>query len=511
METMKDLSQYFSNLSAAIYQGKTEYLGVPPYDASERYPEYDTNFGISGTHNPAYEGVRGVLYLLGLDETHYGTPEWNPLKDVITPGDTVVIKPNFVLSDHYKGGNLFSIITHPSVIRAVVDYAYKALGGDGRIIIADTPQMDCDFQELLERTHLLSISDLYRRKFGFEIPIRDLRNFWFKYKDENYVASQENRKKLPGDPEGSVVVDLGQRSTFAAVENTNFYGADYNRDETISHHMNGRHEYMVSKTILSADVLISVPKLKVHKKVGVTLNAKGLVGTITNKNYLVHYTLGTPEKGGDQFPANFLKGKAKLIVKTQRFLYDALLAKQSRFGSKLFRLAYEPYRKFLKPFLKRTTEELVLFDGGNWHGNDSAWRMVSDLMKVSVYADKRGVLQQSPQRKVFSVIDGIVGGEGNGPLFPDERKVGVIVSGFNHLAVDIAAARLMGFDWQKLPWVRDLLRNKDFNSFVSKPEDIMTVSNKNDLTDIMHSDSSFLSFAPHPGWAGHIEIKIPPK
>ncbi len=504
---MKELSLYFSNLLVAVYRGETEYLGEPPYNASDPYPEYDGAFETSGAHNPAYEGVRGALHLLGLDSARYGSPEWNPLGEVITPGDTVVIKPNFVLSDHYRGGNLFSVITHPSVIRAVVDYAFKALAGRGQIIIADTPQMDCDFQELLERTHLSSISGLYKNKFGFDIPIRDLRNFWFKYKDENYVASQENRKKLPGDPEGSALVDLGAKSAFGGIANTNFYGADYNRDETVSHHMNGRHEYMVSKTVLSADVLISVPKLKVHKKVGATLNAKGLVGTITNKNYLIHYTLGSPEKGGDQFPADFLKGKAKFIVRTQRFLYDALLAKQNRFGSKLFRLAYEPYRKLIKPILKKTTEKIVLFDGGNWHGNDSAWRMVSDLMKVSVYADKNGVMRDTPQRKVFSIVDGIVGGEGNGPLFPDERKVGVIVSGFNHLAVDIAAARLMGFEPQKLPWVRDLLQNEDFDFFFDDPKDVKSVGNKDEFNDIMHSDSPLLSFAPHPGWAGYVEAK----
>lgn len=506
---MKDLSRYFSNLSVAIYQGEKDYLAVPPYDASERYPEYDGRLGISGIHNPAYEGVRGALHLLGLDERHYGSADWNPFSEIITPGETVVIKPNFVLSDHYRGGNLFSIITHPSVIRAVVDYACKALDGKGRIIIADTPQMDCDFQELLERTHLGSISELYRTKFGFDIPIRDLRNFWFKYKDENYFASQENRKGLPGDPEGSALIDLGGKSAFNTVANTNFYGADYNRDETIAHHTQGRQEYMVSKTILGADVLISVPKLKVHKKVGATLNAKGLVGTITNKNYLVHYTLGSPEKGGDQYPPDIFRGKAKFIMKVQRFLSDALLSKKNKLGSRLFRLAYEPYRIFIKPILRRTTENISLFDGGNWHGNDSAWRMVSDLMKISIYADKNGVMQETPQRKVFSIVDGIVGGEGNGPLFPDERKVGLIISGFNHLAVDIAAIRLMGFDWQKLPWISNLLQDKNFEFFVPDPKDVATVSNKNELSDIMHSDSPFLSFAPHPGWVGHIEVKRP--
>ena len=72
-------------------------------------------------------------------------------------GDKVVVKPNFVLSRHSRGGDLFSIITHPSVLRAVIDYVYKALEGEGSIIIADAPQMDCNFQELMKATQLAGI------------------------------------------------------------------------------------------------------------------------------------------------------------------------------------------------------------------------------------------------------------------------------------------------------------------------------------------------------------------
>ncbi len=505
MAIMNDVDKFFRNLSVAVYRGEGIYLDEPPFDASERYPEYDADFGVAAKHNPAYESVRESFHLLGLDGDRYGKSSWNPLNGIITPGETVVIKPNFVLSDHYRGGNLFSIITHPSVLRVVVDYAFKALHGNGKIIIADTPQMDCDFQELLQRTNLSSIEDLYRQKHGFEISVRDLRNFWFKYKDENYVASQENRKVLPGDPEGSVTINLAGKSAFDEVKNTNFYGADYNRDETITHHTHGKQEYMLSRTVLSADTLISVPKLKVHKKVGVTLNAKGLVGTITNKNYLVHYTLGASEKGGDQFPDNFLNGKTKIIVGLQRYLYDKLLARKNRFGSTLFRAAYAPYRKFIKPLMKKTTEKIVLFDGGNWHGNDSAWRMVSDLMKISIYADKNGVMRDTPQRKMFSVIDGIIGGEGNGPLFPAERNIGLIISGYNYLAVDVVAARLMGFDWRKLAWVTDLLNNKQYDFYVKTPGDIVVISNDEQFTNALDSESVFFDFAPHPGWIGHIE------
>lgn len=502
---MQDISEYFRNLSVAIHKGGTDYPTVPPFNPSKRYPEYDRRLETGSEENAAYEGVRNALHLLDLDRSNYDTPDWNPLGEIIVPGNTVVIKPNFVLSDHYRGGNLFSVITHPSVIRAVVDYAFKALRGIGRIIIADTPQMDCDFGELLERTNLPAIQELYKTTFGFDIPVRDLRQFWFKYKDENYVASQERRQRLPGDPEGNLVINLHGKSAFDSVRNTNYYGADYNRDETISHHTGAKQEYMVSKTVLGADVLISIPKLKVHKKVGVTLNAKGFVGTITNKNYLVHYTIGEPGKGGDQFPAGFLTGKVKLIVAVQRYLYDALLAKRNRAGSILFRMIYTPYRKFLKPMLKKTTSKIVLLDGGNWYGNDSAWRMVSDLMKISIYADKNGIMRDSPQRRVFSVVDGIIGGEGNGPLFPDERKVGVIVSGFNHLVVDITAARLMGFDWKKLHWVTDLLENKYYDFCVSDPSRIEVASNDEEFKELMRSEKSFLSFVPHPGWIGFLE------
>jgi hypothetical protein len=37
------------------------------------------------------------------------------------------------------------------------------------------------------------------------------------------------------------------------------YGDDYDRSETILHHNGNRHEYLVSGTILRADVVISVP------------------------------------------------------------------------------------------------------------------------------------------------------------------------------------------------------------------------------------------------------------
>jgi uncharacterized protein (DUF362 family) len=495
------------NLLVSVSRSAPFYPAEAPFNPGVRYPEYPDCLDVGPGPNPAYEAVRDSLRQLGLDAGRFGSPAWNPLGELIRPGQKVVIKPNFVLSDHYRGGDLYSIITHPSVIRAIVDYAFKALQGSGSLIIADTPQLDCDFQQLLERTQLPAITELYAERLRYPVEIRDLRKTWFKYVAENYFASQEKRQDLPGDPEGNTLINLGDRSAFAALgAGRQYYGADFNRAETAYHHSEGRHDYMVSNTILGADVLISMPKLKVHKKVGVTLNSKGLVGTVTNKNYLIHYSLGGIDSGGDQFPPNVLGMTEKSLIRLQRLLFDRLLARKDKLGNKLFLAVYQPFRRILRPLLRRSTEKISTYDGGNWHGNDSAWRMVSDLMKISVYADAEGRMQSTPQRTVISIVDGIIGGEGNGPLFPDSRPAGIILAGTNHLAVDMVAARLMGFDFRKLRWVTDLLENRDFNFFIHSQEDIVIKSNVADFERAFETDDPYLHFRPHPGWVGHLEV-----
>ena len=46
----------------------------------------------------------------------------------------------------------------------------------------------------------------------------------------------------------------------------------------------------------------------------------------------------------------------------------------------------------------------------------------------------------------FAVVDGIVGMEGDGPLFGDPVTSGVLVMGADGVAVDATCTRLMGFD-----------------------------------------------------------------
>lgn len=492
------MEKYYNKLEVAISENEALYNEEVPFHPAIQYPEYPFN-ELSKTKNPAYDGVRKSFFSLGLDLSNYGKSNWNPLCEIVKPGDNVVIKPNFVLSRHYEGGDLFSIITHPSVLRAVVDFVYIALKGKGTITIADAPQMDCNFNELLSSTQIESVRSFYKSKCNFSVNIFDLRNFWLDNEKTNEtIASTAKRVQLPGDPKGSVLADIGKKSQFFKHPNLDkIYGADYDRNETKKYHHDDVHQYIVSKTILDADVLISVPKLKVHKKVGVTLNAKGLVGINTNKNCLVHFTLGTPENGGDQFPNKLLSLKEKILIFSQRKLFDLLLSRKNSFFDSIYNFIYKTYRKLIRPWYGNVKKEKLLLDAGNWQGNDSAWRMVADLMHIAFFADKNGNIKDFPQRKIFSVVDGIIAGENNGPLTPDSKFAGIIVAGYHPLAVDLVSTSLMGFDYTKIKSINNLLSEP----YGFKIEDV-NISGEGKYNNILKIPGDYLNFKPHPGWQG---------
>ena len=75
----------------------------------------------------------------------------------------------------------------------------------------------------------------------------------------------------------------------------------------------------------------------------------------------------------------------------------------------------------VKPLLRRLAPAQPGIVEGDWYGNDTVWRMALDLNRVLFFADRNGVLQERPQRRYFSVIDGIVAGEGEGPLLPTPK------------------------------------------------------------------------------------------
>lgn len=491
------------NEVAVVQVRRAEYPKTAPFNPSEDFPEYPFKGRISSENNYVYKGVRELFYKLGLHREAWNTKAWNPLSEVIEPGMTVVLKPNFVLSHHQGGKNIYSIITHPAVLRSIADYCWIALKGSGKIIIADAPQYNCDFSELINVTQLGTMLDFYSAFSGATVTLLDLRNYWSRGKHFESLL-----EALPGDPEGSIVINLGKKSALYGKPNTEkLYGAVYSRNETIAHQIGEKHEYKLSCTVMNADVVISIPKLKVHKKVGVTLNAKGLVGIVTNKNYLVHYSLTSPKEGGDQYPDGLFSPGEEMLIRIERWMYDRFLAPKRKSLEYLHRFIYFIHNNSTRRLGIKVAEEKRMFDAGNWHGNDSAWRMTVDLLKIFYYSDKNGVLHNKPQRRMFSIVDGIVGGENNGPLEPDPKSAGILLAGKNYLAVDLVAARLMGFDPVKMRLYKSLLTNTEYNFGIRDLSEIVVIASEqawnNCLTD---HKSRFLNFSPHPGWVGHIEI-----
>jgi uncharacterized protein (DUF362 family) len=138
-------------------------------------------------------------------------------------GKTVVLKPNLV--DYMPGS---AINTHPLIVLAAAQ-AYRSLGAKS-VLVAEGPGHQRDTQLVLSQS---GYADLLR---NFAIPFVDL-----------------------------------------------------NRDELI--HTRLRASYMgmkslwLPRTVLEADFLVSMPKIKAHHWAGVTLSMKNMLGTVPGARY----------------------------------------------------------------------------------------------------------------------------------------------------------------------------------------------------------------------------------
>jgi uncharacterized protein (DUF362 family) len=414
--------------------------------------------------------------------------------DYIRPGDRVVLKPNWVKEhdERQPGPDAWThVVTHPTVIEAVVRWVAEKLAGRGSITICDAPQTDSSFTALRTYCGLDDVLARCRAEFpGPTIDLLDLRPEEWRAVDGVVVG----KTKLLGDPLGSTHIHLNAASEFVGYHGQGrLYGASYDMAETNDRHAGDRHEYLLCRTPMDADVFINLPKLKTHKKVGLTCALKNLVGINANKNWLPHHTEGTPEQGGDQFPKATAKARLEhsWMGTAKRWLKD-------RPGlSRLF----VPVKKAGR-LVFGDTQRVVR--SGNWYGNDTCWRMVLDLNKCLFFFDGLGQVRTKPLR-YLAVVDGIVGGEGSGPMSPDPRGCGLVIAGTHPVAVDCVAATLMGFDWTKIPLLQHSFEMKSLNFTPFGPDAIEVTSDKTAWNNRVDQLEDAFDFKPHFGWTGAIE------
>lgn len=390
--------------------------------------------GIEHADNYRLETVKTALIKCFSD---IGFPKENFLGRIVHPGDRVFIKPNWVASRWREScphkDTLYSVITHPNVVEAVVDYVAEALRGQGEIIIGDNPSIDADFRELMEFTQIERLKD----KYDCKVSILDLRPLVC----DNLANYGKRNKMVPqaGDPAGIVEVNLGKESMFYGVDPTRFRGVFDERDETVASHTGDTQLYTFARSLYDADVYISIPKMKTHQKVGATLNLKGLVGAISNKNQLVHWQVGYPEIRGDEYPSKAAWEAAQAAKVTHR---------------------------------------------GAWPGNDTIWRMVVDLYNAL----------RKRERRYLSVVDGIVAGEGQGPFCPTSKNANTIIVGENLLSTDIATARYMGFNPTSIRYMSHFL-----NSEISLGN-ISVMINGRPKKDFFSCNNHYKDFLVMPQW-----------
>jgi hypothetical protein len=144
---------------------------------------------------------------------------------------------------------------------------------------------------------------------------------------------------------------------------------------------------------------------------------------------------------------------------------------------------------------------------GNWYGNNTTWRMVLDLNRCLLFGQPDGSLRTSAPKRYYSVVDGVIGMEGMGPMQGDPISSGIVLVGTDPVAVDAVAARVMGFDWHKIPMIREAFDLTTLPITALRPEDIQIAGDVPEWRGGLESmeDRKFLAFRPHFGWAGHIE------
>lgn len=468
-----------------VYPDAVEY-----FSPDEPFPEYAFTH-LSKTKNPVYQAVRELFAQAGMDRENFGAPTWNPLRAFIPPGSRVFVLCNFANERRKdeKIKNFQSRCTHGSVLRAVLDYVLLAVGENGSVSFGNAPTQFGHWESVLKDTGAQSVLDFYKSN-GVRITARDLRLFVTVRNYLGAITSVERRDETDGIP-----VKLDSDSLFVDLDRTSdprYRIMNYDPLRTASFHSRGFHTYVINRHILESDVILSIPKFKTHEKVGISCALKGFVGTVGHKDSLPHHRYGPPEMSGDEYPEDktgLLRRLSALHESVQKTKPD------SRLGT-IGRVTYRGTRRLLRQ----------LSDGldGAWWGNDTAWRMVLDLVRIATYASLNGAMQPVPQRKQLVFIDGILGGEGEGPAFPTAVESGLMMFGDNLVAVDWVNAVMMGFDPGQIPLIREAFRISRYPLLPCDLDHEMITYNGRPASpkELMLLEKHH--FEPPPGWKGKL-------
>lgn len=331
--------------------------------------------------------------------------------------------------------------TQAAVLAPLLGAIFSALGPAARVRIGNAPLQSADWDALRAETGLDTLLQLSAGKPGWgRVEACDLRA---NIQERNAVGWTVRSSVAEEGDDGIVPFDLGVDSLLEEHRNGSapYRVLDYATRRTDACHGPGRHVYILNKTILEADLIISVPKLKTHEKVGMTAALKGCVGAVAHKDCLAHHRKGSAASGGDEYP----DGRSAWRDASTAF-HEWVYTRRDGPVTGVLRVADRAIRK-----------TFVLGGGvahGSWPGNDTAWRMSLDLARILAHGRSDGSMSDDAVRPHFVLTDGIIAGEGQGPLDVDSVTLGYLAWAEDPAAADTVNAAMMGIPLDALRIVR---------------------------------------------------------
>lgn len=429
----------------------------------------------------ARAAVKKLFRTWGLDAARQDAPDWNPLGELIPEGSRVVIKPNWVL--HYNqlaGGGMDCLVTHPALITAVLEYVM--LARPARVVVGDAPLQGCDFAALRAQCELDALI-----RPGVEIV--DFRRTLLTRKGHSADRREDMREMG-----NFVLFDLGGDSLIEQLpqQEGQLRVTMYNPDLLGRTHAPGRHQYLIAREIIDADVVINLPKLKSHMKAGVTGALKNLIGINGNKEFLPHHRKGGSSQGGDCYEGySFWQHCAEN-------LFDAANRRKSGLlQTALFWAASQSLR------VAKRTGAVGMVEGA-WYGNQTVWRTCLDLNRVLRYGKLDGTLAEEPQRRTIHITDAIIGGQGEGPLRVEPIASGFLTGALNPAAAEWVNVRAMGWNPARLPIVREAFGEFRWPLASFRPETITVATAAGVVNQSEITPPRGERFRASEGWLGNV-------
>jgi uncharacterized protein (DUF362 family) len=353
--------------------------------------------------------------------------------NVIDQGARVLIKPNWVLHRNDAPWGLEPLVTHPCVIDQVAIAAMKSPLAE--LVVGDAPLQRCDFDALVAATGIDEWSARLRAHDDRFAGVRDFRRTK-SIVDGGLRRAEEDQQPL----DDFVLFDLGDRSLLEPITYDGaFRVTRYAPRHMAQTHRRGRHRYLVARAVMDSQVIINLPKLKTHRKAGITCALKNLIGINGNKEFLPHHRIGGSAAGGDCYPG---RSRTKRALE---YVFDQQNAARSESAQRL----WQQLGRALRVPLRLQGDNLDI--DGAWLGNDTIWRTCLDLNRILLYGKADATVAETPQRRVIHIADAVVSGQGNGPLSAEPLNLGLILAADNPAAMDLVGSHLLRYDPSAIP------------------------------------------------------------